>query len=123
MTEFKDVAHLYPKCELKTSTGKLTLECVRHDCIYGGEPDAYVMNGNQTHKMNWGDFKPILRPLSDIKADEATNLTFEQIEEIEDKPMEQIYFNVSQFCYLLKQGFDLFNLIENGFAIDKTTFK
>ena len=87
------------------------------------------------HKMT-----PILRPLSDISHKEVANLLSVYDTAIEnanyrspifqiqyrDKNNEQQYkhayltqLSPDQFLYLIKQGFDLFGLIEAGLAISK----
>ncbi len=71
------------------------------------------------------DVFPILRPLSDITEEE-------EVYDEEHHPNDDIYsggkwvsFNHqgTRTLWLLKQGFDLFGLIDAGLAIDKTTLK
>lgn len=61
------------------------------------------------------NFKPILRPLSDMTVEEAE---FKTSAAKEGKPT--ILVNAEITYFLLKQSFDLFGLIEAGLAIDKT---
>lgn len=55
------------------------------------------------------DIKPILRPLSSLEGKEK------------EWYGNRREFDGLEFLYLLKQGFDIFGLIEQGLAIDKTT--
>jgi hypothetical protein len=82
-----------------------------------------------------------LRRVSSITIDEVKNYMLiteryvpngdgsynkEQIEDIEYQLKEggfRMRMTGDTFCYLTKQGFDLFRLIESGLAIDATTFK
>jgi len=63
--------------------------------------------------------KPILRPLSDITEEEATECGWMELFTIEHFAEKKLYRPTS-FHYLLKRGFDLLDLIETGLAIDKT---
>ncbi len=91
--------------------------------------------------------KPILRPLSDMTEDEAIrvtglseyapNFTIVKVTRneykdlivswkgLDDVPKEfnatgELFFCAEQFQYLLSKHFDIFGLIEDGLAIDKT---
>lgn len=94
--------------------------------------------------------RPILRPLSDMTDEEKTEIAkmwtwfqdrtvlneehFEYIHDSNKKMVLEAFTTANEddgarmspsayfqaFPYLLKQGFDLFNLIESGLAIDKT---
>jgi hypothetical protein len=55
--------------------------------------------------------KPILRPLSDMTEEEKSKISKSTVNKV---------FYPEEFLYLLKQGFDLFGLIESGLAITKT---
>lgn len=61
--------------------------------------------------------KPILRPLSDLSEDDL-----EGAEYIVDKGLSAD-LNYYQWEYLFENHFDVFNLIENGLAIDKNTLE
>lgn len=121
MTKFKDVAHLYLGCE----------------CILDGEKvklSAY-------HIEFWNDgIKPLLRPLDSMTEEEwlanRDKFSFDVIsayssrnETFCDKPKIVLIFenrlntNTLRFkdgLELIKMGFDLFSLIPNNEAIDKT---
>lgn len=91
--------------------------------------------GRRGLKSFWGvpDFKLVLRPLSDITYDEfieAGKLHVAgggrigiTIEEIKDKDLQREPIRPEVFRYLLSRGFDLFNLIPDRLAIDKSTLK
>jgi hypothetical protein len=70
-------------------------------------------------------FKPILRPLSDL-TEEEMDYVVENHGLVNRGQSPDIFvigwrsFQPETFMYLLKQGFDLFGLIEAGLAIDKT---
>jgi hypothetical protein len=115
MTKFSEVAHLYfyTQCLLK-----------RFD-----SPNYYQDEYGKLFQIHNGtsieSIKPILRPLSDITADESDCLWHEaEYLYFESTPNGTLYrkheLSPKTFTYLLKQGFDIFGLIENGEAIDKT---
>lgn len=119
-TKLQEVIHLYLGCKGVESKEGLT-------CIFSGFDleDTFpikLSHSNHTYiEVAQDYFKPILRPLHDIKENEIVELfsfigggtnTFRK-----DKAKD---FSPREFVYLLKQGFDLFGLIESGQAIDKT---
>ncbi len=72
------------------------------------------------------DFKLVLRPISDMTAEESKiyhslNKLYPASPVHSHLMVEHATFET--FAWLLKQGFDLFGLIEFGQAIDKTTYK
>lgn len=77
------------------------------------------------------EIKPILRPLSDMTEEERLYLcqmfpekTFTMVDYIIKNITTLTLNNSFEITrYLLKQGFDLFGLIESGLAIDKTKMK
>ena len=85
--------------------------------------------------LSYKEFKPILRPLSDL-----TKVDIKEFYQCSDIDMgiidwqewaEELYhslkndnpFQLSQFEYLYKRHFDVFGLIENNLAIDFNTLK
>lgn len=93
----------------------------------------------------WEHTKPLLRPLSDMTEEEVVTLIYKRSNiylnvrfvefwmnkvrfefeyksssrrRTDDQSFDEL--DSGQFLYLLKQGFDLFNLIPDGLAIDKT---
>ena len=81
--------------------------------------------------MGWGnahdlkEFKPILRPLSDLTKDieEGKPMFFPSHQLIKHIEKEQDIFNCSysEIDYLIRNHFDLFGLIDAGLAIDINT--
>lgn len=100
MKEIKDHLHYYMGC----------------DCIYEDDffvPSILKINGKILERWN-DNFKLSIRPLSDMTEDEKkllrVNPTYAHNE-----------YSPTEFHDLLKLGFDMFGLIENNLAIDKTT--
>ena len=121
--DIKDYLHLYLGCEILTGTGNVTLIAVQKEVIPCTNFRIIVLNGNVVHEVSGRDFKPLLRPLSDMTEDED-----DKIDSLMPSPsyrdnINENYWNVKQFLYLLSKGFDLFNLIPEGLAIDKTKLK
>jgi len=126
--EAKDVLHLYIGAEM---------ECINKEC--NSDTEYFGMVRNLSHllfdKYLNGNWKIRLRKLSDMTEEEKVVMHDTLwITKEEDK-----HYSVSHKCtywhlkcssrekepeillYLLKQGFDLFNLIESSQAIDKET--
>lgn len=137
-TQFKDVAHLYLGCEgivditylpkiiekVKAVimgyylNQKLNLECYGKDGIRWGH--------SITDIDDIKNFKPILRPLSDMSEEEIIESEREYFrgDDLDSTNNISCYTaSAFQTNYLLKKQFDLFGLIESGQAIDKTTLK
>lgn len=129
-TELKDVLHLYLGCQVQTNYRRETTGGSPMKKLKGTlqEIDLYmpdkcgVLLEDQSDKTHYSNLdiktvKPILRPLSDMTEKEW-------LKEMPDrpalKPGYELNFSATQFNWLLKQGFDLFGLIESGQAIDKT---
>lgn len=110
-TKIKDISqylHLYLGCELKsekypkdTPLDTEILHAIEHDNLYG-------------------EFKPILRPLSSMTEEENKERFNEWYLKEENTPLER---NAREIKYLLSKHFDLFGLIDAGLAIDKTKLK
>lgn len=115
MKEIKDYLHLYLWCMLKTEFGQSVL---------------YADNIYRAKNLNW---KPILRPLSDITEEEEFEMTeitglfigsgFIKAIKENSKYVIDVRNSFEVTRYLLSKHFDLFNLIEEGLAIDKTKIK
>lgn len=176
--ELKDVIHLYLGCEVEyegITNGKelkAEMDANKHDVFYlptieknlgvkhgylkeiridakGNKKYLIGRKGLQRH-YNTDRFKPILRPLSDMREDDIagwsnninikhTPYCVELDSKRDDGEFTEIYPDGSilsrskddgeirpingglLFTILLKQGFDLFNLISTGQAIDKST--
>lgn len=99
----------YPRCP-EVGRFKLTFEVLQE---YSVDTGSY-----------YEEVKPILRPLSDITRDEIKELTQATAEVIHRivlvNSLETVRPLPQEYTYLLSQGFDLFNWIEQGLAIDKT---
>lgn len=127
--QLKDYLHLYLGCECRI-TGYSEL---RH-ILMVNETGLSVCTGTDINGVHiwWKskDCKLLLRPLSDMTEDEGFALSdimgfftpdnfISAIKSGSKYVMDfRLSFELTQ--YLLKQGFDLFGLIESGLAIDKT---
>lgn len=146
--ELKDVLHFYIGCELYSEGTKSPIGTL-YGLTNHGKNIHIKVSGVDYYPQNVG-YKPILRPLSDMTEEEAIELvklsewsqygthplireyrtfrnSFGQIvvswgESHREKnvPVDKTVFRPQEFLYLLKQGFDLFSLIESGQAINKT---
>lgn len=108
----------------------------------------FKLNGNNISKiLNFQDFKPILRPLSDLTkhCDNLGFVPFDEIKKIRNRDwihfknedeycemfhysdhLENTYYDIFDFPYeiiqkLYEWHFDIHNLIETNLAIDKNT--
>ncbi len=145
MKKIEDYLHHYFGCEILIEKSSYNL--VHEHSILSGE--KYKLTPKLFYLIQDGAMqytKPILRPLSDMTEKEIIDLfilraVHHKIEivredikrvsiqghgfiQIEFKDLESDYQNIdvlypNQFLYLLKQGFDLFNLIPDGLAIDR----
>lgn len=140
-TKWAGVAHLY----LKSSV--LVGEYIPHKTYSDGTAEGFetVFNWYTDTTFNRADrvYLPILRPLASMTEEEARE--WFRIEEGRDWPeggymehdtalerwnfwlevmlVPQFLFTPAAFLYILKKGFDLFNLIEAGKAIDAKTLE
>lgn len=130
--KFKEVAHLYKGVMMKTKMGDFPL----------------IMYHNGNWLLGCISYrakaKPYLRPLSSMKPEEGLAVLIYQSNypvyligcsdgfisyRLQyEKRLSKVYYKYfpvqpkkpQSFLYLLNQGFDLFNLIEDGEAIDAT---
>lgn len=81
--------------------------------------NTWETSSSNCHWFFFGEdhIKPILRPLSDMTEDEKEKWDNMRLEDFE---YSTELLAANETLYLLKQGFDLFGLIESGLAIDKT---
>lgn len=118
--EIKDYLHLYLGCECLANVPNIE---VKQWLIIDGDFIGYK------GKNYFTNIQPILRKLSDMTEEEMNecgNLIydFSDDEELNRWKWSDFDFGCAeQFHYLLSKHFDLFNLIPEGLAIDKTTFK
>ena len=121
-TEWKDVMHLYKGCEIEVRD-KDFINGVQYGKLQGYQfDDNLLIDFEQSDGYeNIGKCKPILRPLSDMTEEECLylNVAFMVVEKWA-KTAHKETWGTAEFLYLLKQGFDLFGLIESGQALDKT---
>ncbi len=116
-TELEDVMHLYLGCEVKTTHyGKGILKGLNIHDVHLVE----IKGESKTFRLN--QFKPILRQLSDMTKEENICYSRTGLRHISEsvENYDSIRIESEKTAYLLKQGFDLFNLISTGQAIDKT---
>ena len=110
----KDYLHLYLPYNIKCKTPSgVGLLCT---CGLGGV-FGFGMNPGYKEFSTKDGIYPFLRPLSCMTVDEK-----ERWDGIQLRDFEFLTERVSaeETIYLLKQGFDLFNLIPERLAIDKT---
>lgn len=120
--KFKDVAHLYLGCEiLEIGTGlmgKLVTITVDGKGVIYFNKNRSVWKSLSGKKCN---IKPILRPLSDITADEDKECSNIMFEEFADKVKHSniIHYEAHKIAYLLSKHFDLFGLHDNNECLYK----
>lgn len=133
--EIKDYLHLYLGCWVLI---KPPQDEDRRVGQFIGFSDEHKLSARIKFRSNTPEgrvnllfFKPILRPLSDMTEEEHQewmNLrgwvheNFNGKEGVENG-IHCGFGDGFSAAYLLKQGFDLFGLIESGLAIDKTKLK
>ena len=97
--DIKDYLHLYLGCEAMLTFKNGNIEKVTITTLPVEKPER---------------FKPILRPLSDMTAEEMLECS-------SLKTMGTLFQIMGETTkYLLSKHFDLFGLIEAGLALDKT---
>lgn len=113
--KFEDVAHFYAKAKLKfinRSTGEKTTAWINENGC-GITKGGNTMHNSVSIRMDWFQFhlnyKPVLRPLADLTEDEEEEIGM-------NKHYNHKEFHPLEFTYLCDKGFDLFGLIESGFA-------
>jgi hypothetical protein len=115
MKDIKDYLHLYLGCEAYWQ-------------IEGRESTYHrPIDYDMLKDSDW--IKPILRPLSDM-SEEEMDLMYNGMEgfvnirkEFKQGRILQFDSTPEQVRYMLSRSFDLFDLIQSGLAIDKTTLK
>jgi len=121
MRDVKEFLHLYLGCQCFVHIDddeEMILHGVGTDGIWINS--EFYQFGDSTTNL----IKPILRPLSDITQDElkeAGAISKDIIiknDDNADSSESELWFNYTR--YLLSKHFDLFNLIPEGLAIDKT---
>jgi hypothetical protein len=107
-TELKDVIHLYLGCDCTMVDGDL-------------QERKFKLNAyNLNYYRQWiSDLKPILRPLSSMTTDERKYLLTFANGYNDLSFVNSLERDAEITKYLLSNGFDLFNLIPEGLAIEK----
>lgn len=140
-TELKDIISFYIGCECIYDWGREPNVELKGKITPKIIESIYYNDG----EVRW--VKPLLRPLSDMTEEEAIEVTkpiviygytegrsyetyrnsFGQIvvswgiSHLERYvPQSEQHYTTEQFIYLIKQGFDIFGLIESNQAVDKT---
>jgi hypothetical protein len=148
--QLKDYLHLYLGCkllDLRTEKQGFLIGILNQRVL-----PVLISIGDEVDHVYFDQVKPILRPLSNIEAEEMQTLfqlndynfsSFENFKglkvDMENNCIEgygvrengsenyvSIYFhllNPDQFRFLIHFTFDLFGLIDAGLAIDATTIK
>lgn len=131
--KFKDVAHLYIGCTCEVEAFGRTF--VEH--IQGIKYGRLLIGGKAIDLNSYDNYKPILRPITDMTEAEGEELLkvaqegWDAIAKGEAIHLDlevphtrkRFAYLSQQFCemtYMTSKGFDLFGLIESGEAIDAT---
>lgn len=128
--EFKDVAHLYMNCELKVHAASFRANdgsrsrINRHN---GAILSPSILADLHERTFQWGDFTPILRPLSSMTVEERAQIGYQEEDRFmdlwKDGQISKNTFCCWMFPEILKMNIDLFGLIDSGQAIDATTLE
>lgn len=138
----RDYLHLYLGCEVVHAVVKEPEKLL--GVAYFPDRNQWCVRTDRNVKGQFGlmqSYKPILRPLSDMTEEEIKEVAWilhrfkpedvrgkDSVGNIKVTNRSPFYYwiNVRQHLnaecckYLLSKGFDLFELIESGLAIDKT---
>lgn len=128
MKKFKDVAHLYIGCEV-VSVGKkpgtkhyqLIGITIGGGLVFKTIPEGFSI-------VLASDWKPLLRPLDSMTEEDKKEVGFDAYHMLRNEHGDRVIpskekgfvWAAKQTAYLLSKGYDLFSLIPNGEAIDKT---
>lgn len=117
-TKLIDVLHFYLGCEFKVESINIDDEIIKKltGSIINMSPLSLEMI--ITSKELTG--KPILSRLSDMTEEEEGEM-MNYSGELLGKYKHDIRVNAKRTAWLCKKGYDLFNLIDSGQAIDKKT--
>jgi hypothetical protein len=138
---FKDYAPYYIGCKCFNTWFPKGADMYDNDWVlkgyHAGYPKPYCLDNKE--EETWTDsIKPILRKLWDMTDEDCWQIDKLDSMWVPNTSTEYktnrlylyrekciVFRDVSPlvFDYLLKQGFDLFKLIENGLAIDSKTLK
>jgi hypothetical protein len=117
MVHFGSVKHLYIGCRVRVNRNgetRILTGTLKHQ-LYCKRDNARFID-----KFDIDQVTPLLRPLSDITLHEVEQYrTLQNMPEIPTEIRTQ-GLTPSAFHYLLSRGFDLFELVDNGQAMDAT---
>lgn len=119
---FKDVAHMYLGCKIQTAEGIGTF----NELAVGKEAVHLPITSYDLVKayLNFDEVKPVLRRPETLSEEEATGWAsdYPQLPGYQTPMTEASLTQVSLVMMIMaREGFDLFNLIDNGEAIDAAT--
>lgn len=125
MKDIKDYLHLYLGCDCMMTRN--SYHAVHQLRLSSDTPFKLTgqLSDYFSDSKTMAECKPILRPLSDMTEEEEKEYEATRVF-VRATPVHQVgnmQWTPETFRYLLKQGFDLFNLIPEGLAIDKTKLK
>jgi hypothetical protein len=108
----KDYLHLYLGCQFEYTI-------IMADKTLLKQEGVFYLDYQFLYKwsVDYIKIKPILRPLSDMTDKEYQEVSYLHLPV---KEFGEYQFSAEMYKYLLSKHFDLFGLIEAGFAIDKT---
>lgn len=121
-TELKDVIHLLMGCELLHSYGDMDVSVGRMVGITASEVNpgrTVVITSENFAEWFVEDVKPILHRLSSMTEEEDQK----EFPAHNRGEFIDMHWHPEGFHWLLSKGFDLFNLIDSGQAIDAETLK
>lgn len=123
----KDYLHLYIGCEVSTPDGFRKMLCYNNyfDLVYVETNPETIAPSKAYYTYHINEVKPVLRTLSNMNDEEDKECSNIMFGEFASKVVRKniIHYEGEKIKYLLSKHFDLFNLIEAGLAIDKTTLK
>jgi len=125
---FKEVAHLYLGCDVKIEESEKAILCkvgsyeMGEDCeitYENQDVDSGFCGEWETVEVEAHTIKPILYRLDDMAEKDLAMVQLTIIDR--DLQLFNRAWTISQFAFLLSKNYDLFNLIDNGQAIDAKT--
>lgn len=144
MAQFKDIAHLYLGCSI--TDGKSVTDMSAHMFLYGNRIERYkpilrplsdmtedelmecviLFYGNRNRDIATQKLRRIKKNVEPKMVTKfGTSIPYsvfgDNDKHIMTGTLSSGSLNGEQFLYILKQGFDLFGLIESGQAINKKT--
>lgn len=137
--ELKDYAKYYIGCRCVNTWFQAGHKEFNKGWVLSGYCQLYADGGKpflleSENEVTWTDsIKLILRKLEDMNKDDAQFILDKYSFQDVEMPMNETKFainiakrissNIQVVSFLLKEGYDLFGLIENGLAIDSKTLK